>query len=88
MTYKIIFIKEAQKDFQKIKKSHHKKTCLTLIDLIKTDPFKNPPPYKKLLGYSNMYSRRINIQHRLLYELDEKNKMIKILKLWNHYYDN
>lgn len=87
--YTLYYAHDAKKDFKKITKSHHKDSCLQLLDLIARNPFQMPPPYKKLSGiYAGMYSRRINIQHRLFYEVDEKNKRIKILKIWNHYYDN
>ncbi|AAY61341.1 addiction module toxin, Txe/YoeB family [Rickettsia felis str. Pedreira] len=87
--YTLYYTHDAKKDFKKIIKSNHKEICLQLLDLITQNPFQTPPPYKKLLGeHVGMYSRRINIQHRLFYEVDEKNKRIKILRMWNHYYDN
>lgn len=87
--YTLYYTHDAKKDFKKIIKSNHKEICLQFLDLIAQNPFQTPPPYKKLLGeHSGMYSRRINIQHRLFYEVDEKNKRIKILRMWNHYYDN
>ena len=57
-----------------------------LLNIVKENPFQNPPPYEKLLGdLSGMYSRRINIQHRLVYTVDEKNNFVKVLRMWKHY---
>lgn len=87
--YILYYTHEAKKDFKKITQSNHKLNCLKLLDLIKQDPLKSPPPYKKLKGvYGAMYSRRINVQHRLFYEIDEQNKRVKILRMWSHYGDN
>jgi len=87
--YSLYYTHEAKKDFKKISQSNHKASCLYLLNLIQQDPLQTPPPYKKLKGsYTGMYSRRINIQNRLFYEIDEQNKRIKILRMWSHYGDN
>lgn len=87
--YKLFYTHDAKKDFKKISNSNHKKNCLELLKIIQHNPLQTPPPYKKLKGiYVGMYSRRINIQHRLFYEIDEINKRIKILRMWSHYGDN
>ena len=87
--YKIHYTREAKKDLKKIIQSKLKDVCLKLLKLIESDPLQNPPPYKKLKGsYSGIYSRRINIQHRLFYEIDEDNKRVKVLRSWSHYGDN
>lgn len=84
--YKLFFSKYAQKDAKKIKQSHLDEKCRQLLELIALDPFTAVPPYEKLLGdLSGFYSRRINIQHRLIYEVDEAKKAIKILRMWSHY---
>ncbi len=84
--YTLYFIKAAQKDAKVIAKSSLKEKIKQLLEILETDPFKNPSPYKKLKGsYSGAYSRRITLQHRLFYEVDEKGKRIKILKMWTHY---
>jgi Txe/YoeB family toxin of toxin-antitoxin system len=84
--YKIYYTREAKKDFNKITQSSLKEAGIKLLKLIETDPFQNPPPYKKLKGiYSGLYSRRISIQHRLFYEVDKDNKRVKILRMWSHY---
>ncbi len=87
--YRVYYTGEAKKDFKKISQSHLKDYCIKLLQLIESNPIQNPPPYKKLKGiYSGIYSRRINIQHRLFYEVDQENKRIKILRMWSHYGDN
>lgn len=84
--YKIVYTKTAIKDISKLKSAHLDKKAKMLIDLIAQDPFKSPPKYEKLLGIlSGTYSRRINIQHRLVYEVYEEQQTIKIISLWSHY---
>lgn len=84
--YKIVFTKQAQKDAKKAAHSGLKKTIQKLLDLIKRDPFEKPPPYEKLIGdLSGAYSRRINIQHRLVYQVYEDEKIIKVIRMWTHY---
>ena len=84
--YKVLFSKDAQKDAEKIKKSHLMEKCKSLLALIAKDPFAPVPPYEKLVGDLNgFYSRRINIQHRLIYEVDDLQKIIKVLRMWSHY---
>jgi len=87
--YIVYYTNDAKKDYKKITQSNHKASCLQLLNLIEKDPFQTPPPYKKLKGnYVGMYSRRINIQHRLFYEVDENQKRVKVLRMWSHYGDN
>lgn len=87
--YSLYFTSDASRDFKKIEKSILKKQIYKLLEIIKSDPFTNPPPYKKLRGlYLGAYSRRINLKHRLFYEVDEVGKRIKILRMWSHYGDN
>ena len=84
--YNIIYTKTAVKDINNLKSAHLDKTAKALIDVIKNNPFQNPPPYEKLVGnLQGAYSRRINIKHRLVYEVIEEKKIIKILSLWTHY---
>lgn len=84
--YKLLFSKQSQKDGHKIKEAHLESKCDFLLNIIKRDPFSAKPPYEKLVGDLNgFYSRRINIQHRLVYEVDKKNKVVKILQMWTHY---
>ncbi|HOV41368.1 MAG TPA: Txe/YoeB family addiction module toxin [Oscillospiraceae bacterium] len=84
--YSIVYYKKALNDIPKLKAAKLDKRVKALIELIKENPFKNPPPYEKLQGdLQGAYSRRINIQHRLVYEVLEKEKTIKILSMWTHY---
>lgn len=84
--YKIKFSKQAEKDKIKLKGSGLDKNCKNIIDLLANDPLCYPPPYEKLIGdLSGTYSRRINRQHRLVYEIDERKKEIHILRMWTHY---
>jgi len=82
----IKYSKQAVKDSKKIEQSNLKKSVMELLDFLRNDPFQNPPPYEKLLGdLSGKYSRRINIQHRLVYEVFEEEKIVRILRMWTHY---
>lgn len=84
--YKIIYYKKAIKDIQKLKQNKLDRKAKQLIELIKENPLQNPPPYEKLIGdLKQYYSRRINIQHRLVYKINEETKTIKILSMWTHY---
>ena len=84
--YKIVYRKKAIKDIPKLKQSGLSDKVKLLLDVIRNDPFQNPPPYEKLLGDLNgAYSRRINFQHRLVYQVLETEKVIKIISLWSHY---
>jgi len=86
VSWEIVYTKHAQKDAKKAASSGLKDKILKLIDLIKEDPYKTPPPYEKLIGdLSGAYSRRINIQHRLVYEVIEDQHTIKVLRMWTHY---
>ena len=86
MSWGIVYTKSAQKDAKKASSSGLKSRILKLIEVIKENPYQTPPPYEKLIGDLNgAYSRRINIQHRLVYEILESEKTIKILRMWTHY---
>ncbi|WP_341790236.1 Txe/YoeB family addiction module toxin [Rickettsia endosymbiont of Polydrusus tereticollis] len=86
--YSLYFTQEARKDYKLVNKSIYKIKIQKLLTLIENNPFQHPPPYKKLIAYSEAYSRRINLQHRLFYQVDEEGKRIKILRMWSHYGDN
>ncbi len=87
--YTLYYTADAKKDFKKITQSNLKSKCTNLLNVVAEDPFQVPPPYKKLKGpYEGLYSRRINMQHRLFYEVDKINNRIKILRMWSHYGDN
>ena len=84
--WEIYFTKQAQKDARKLASSGLKEKAQELLQIIESNPYQKPPPYEKLVGdLSGAYSRRINIQHRLVYQVLEKEKAIKILRLWTHY---
>jgi len=84
--YKILYSKLALKDAKKLTSANLDKKAKELIEIIRKDPFKNPPPYEKLVGNLNgSYSRRINIQHRLIYEVKEDEKKVRISRMWSHY---
>ena len=86
VAYKIGYTKDAVKDIPKLKSAHLDGKARALIEIIKENPFKTPPPYEKLLGnLDGAYSRRINIQHTLVYEISEEEKTVKILSMWSHY---
>jgi len=86
VVYKIVYRRQALKDLDKIKASNLKDKTKMLIDIIKETPYQTPPPYEKLIGdLEGAYSRRINVQHRLVYQIIEKEKTIKILRMWTHY---
>ncbi|MBE6000279.1 MAG: Txe/YoeB family addiction module toxin [Sarcina sp.] len=84
--YKIVYTKAAAKDVPKLKAAHLDAKAKALIDVIRCNPYQTPPSYEKLVGdLQGLYSRRINIQHRLVYEVIEEVKIIKIVSLWTHY---
>lgn len=84
--YKIVYRKKAVKDIPKLKQSGLSSKVKALVEIIRNNPFQNPPPYERLLGdLEGAYSRRINIQHRLVYQVLEEEKIVKIISLWSHY---
>jgi len=86
VSWKIVFTKMAQKDAKKIKRADLKSRVESLLSVIKENPFQNPPSYEKLVGdLSGAYSRRINIQHRLVYQVLSKDKIVKVIRMWTHY---
>ena len=86
MSWELVYTKQAQKDAKKLAASGLKKKAEGLLELVKENPYQNPPPYEKLVGdLSGAYSRRINIQHRLVYQVYEEENTIKIIRLWTRY---
>jgi len=84
--YKLVFTKQAQKDAKKITSSGLKPKVKKLLQLLEQDPLRQYPPYEKLLGdLAGAYSRRINIQHRLVYQIMEDKKIVKVIRMWTHY---
>lgn len=86
MSWNLVYTKQAQKDAKKLASSNLQDKAQALLNVIQTNPFQNPPPYEKLVGdLEGAYSRRINIQHRLVYEVIESENTVKILRMWTHY---
>ena len=86
MSWKIVFTKQAQKDAKKIASCGLKPKAEKLLNILKRDPYQSSPSFEKLVGdLSGAYSRRINIQHRLIYQIIEEKKIIKVIRLWTHY---
>ena len=84
--YKLVYTKQAQKDAKKADSSGLKPKIIELLELIRENPFEEYPPYEKLVGnLEGAYSRRINIQHRLVYQVYEEKKIIKVIRMWTHY---
>jgi Txe/YoeB family toxin of toxin-antitoxin system len=84
--YLVVFTKQAQKDAKKLASAGLKPKAQFLLDILAGDPFQNPPPYVKLIGdLAGAYSRRINIQHRLVYQVLKAERVVKVLRLWTHY---
>jgi toxin YoeB len=86
VSWQLVYTKQAQKDAKKLASSNLREKAQELLDIIQVDPFQNPPPYEKLIGdLAGAYSRRINIQHRLVYEVLEAENTVKVLRMWTHY---
>ena len=86
MIWSILFVKQARRDASKIEQAGLRDKVQRLLDILQENPFQNPPPYEKLVGdLAGAYSRRINIQHRLVYEVLEEQQIVKILRMWTHY---
>ena len=86
MTWNIAYSKFALKDAKKLSAAGLRDKAQALLDILEKDPFQNPPPYEKLVGdLRGAYSRRINIQHRLVYEVFRKEKTVRVLRIWTHY---
>ena len=86
MKYKIVFTKQAEKDLQKVAASPLRKKVLHLLEVLEENPLQLP--YEKLVDQISTYSKRINIQHRLVYRVDEENRSVVIIRTWTHYGDN
>ena len=86
MKWRVVFTKQAQKDAKKLASSGLKEKAAALVEILQENPFQVPPPYERLIGdLSGAYSRRINIQHRLVYQVLNEEKIIKVLRMWTHY---
>jgi toxin YoeB len=86
VNWAIVFTKQAQKDAQKIAASNLKAQTQRLLDILAINPFQKPPPYEKLVGdLAGAISRRINIQHRLIYQVYSEEQTVKVIRMWTHY---
>ncbi len=86
MTWKLVYTRQAQKDARKLASSGLKPKAQELLELLSEDPYRKPPPFEKLVGdLAGAYSRRINIQHRLVYQVLDEARVVKVLRLWSHY---
>lgn len=86
MTWKLVYAKQAQKDAKKLAAAGLKDKAAGLLEILAAGPFQNPPPYEKLVGdLEDADSRRINIQHRLVYEVFKKERTVRVLRMWTHY---
>lgn len=86
MKWEVVFTKQAQKDAKKLKSAGLKLQAQKLLEVLRDDPFKTPPRYEKLIGdLAGVYSRRINIKHRLLYQVLTEERLVKVLRMWTHY---
>jgi len=84
--WRLIFTKQALKDARKLASAGLRQKAEELLEILRVNPFQNPPPYEKLLGdLAGSYSRRINIQHRLVYQVYDKERTVKVLRMWTHY---
>ena len=86
MSWRIVYTKAAQKDAKKLASAGLKPKALSLLDILADNPYQSPPPFGKLVGdLSGAYSRRINIQHRLVYQILDGERTVKVLRMWTHY---
>ena len=86
MSWELYFTKQAQKDAKKVASTNLRPHGERLLDILKSDPFQNPPPFEKLVGdLDGAYSRRINIKHRLVYQVLKGQRAVKIIRMWTHY---
>ena len=84
--WKLVYTKQAQKDAKKIASANLKKKALEILSILEANPFQTLPPFEKLIGdLTGAYSRRINIQHRVVYQIYEKERIVKIIRMWTHY---
>ena len=86
MNWQVVFTRQAAKDAKKLNRAGLRPQAEKLLAVLAADPFMNPPPYEKLVGdLAGAYSRRINIQHRLVYQVLKKQRVVKVIRMWTHY---
>ncbi len=86
VTWRLVYTRQAQKDAQKLAAAGLKQKATELLEILETNPYQTPPPYEKLIGdLTGAYSRRINIHHRLVYQVLDAERIVKVIRLWSHY---
>lgn len=86
VSWRIVYAKQAQRDAKKLNASGLRPKAEKLLSILSEDPYRNPPPFEKLIGdLAGTYSRRINIQHRLVYQVLDDRRIVKVLRMWSHY---
>lgn len=86
MSWRLVYTNQAKRDAKKLSRSGLKTQAEKLLTILQANPYQNPPSYEKLVGnLSGAYSRRINIQHRLVYQVLEESKIVKVIRMWSHY---
>lgn len=86
MTWRVVFTKQAQKDAKRLSGSGLRPKAEELLEILRSNPYQTPPPFEKLVGdLAGAYSRRINVQHRLVYQILEDEHTVKVLRMWTHY---
>jgi len=86
VNWRLVYTKAAQRDAKKLAAAGLRPKAQALLDILEQDPYQNPPPFEKLVGdLSGAYSRRINIHHRLVYQIVEADRIVKVLRMWTHY---
>ena len=86
MSWKVVFTKQARKDAKKVSASGLKSKAEAIIQILRENPYQKPPAFEKLVGdLSGAYSRRINIQHRIVYQILDSEKIVKVIRMWTHY---
>jgi len=86
VTWRLVYTRQAQKDARRLAEAGLKDKAVALLEILEANPFQSPPPFEKLVGdLAGAYSRRINIQHRLVYQVLEEERIVKVIRLWSHY---
>jgi toxin YoeB len=86
VTWRLVYTRQAQKDARRLAEAGLKDKAVALLEILEANPFQSPPPFEKLVGdLAGAYSRRINIQHRLVYQVLDEERIVKVIRLWSHY---
>ena len=86
MSWQLVYSKQANRDAKKLSASGLRAKAEELLKILSTNPYQNPPPYENLVGeLAGLYSRRINVKHRLVYQIDEQEKIVRVIRMWSHY---